>query len=310
MVGQPPPGVGGERPVLELHHAPAEEPPAARLVRNRGHAVGLKIAGGQAGSERREDDLRQRRRGGRGPAALGEPLDAVQELDEALAFAPGQALALVGGTAADQRVQLDEPFQIASLLSLGQPHGLLPLAGAAPIAEGVRRYPGGLERLGGVFQASLHFAQPAQTRAVRRLDGEQDLRARRPASRRRRSTCRRRGSAAPWPLPPRRPRSRSASASPRRRRRKRWPRPAPRRTFRPRRATAAPRAAMPAAASSCPTPARARCRAARTAPSPVRASTHPGRATRRLWRRSVPTLLRIRGEPGLRGRRQRVRVPV
>ncbi len=36
LVGQPPPRAGGERPFLELHHAAAEEPPGAGLVRDRG----------------------------------------------------------------------------------------------------------------------------------------------------------------------------------------------------------------------------------------------------------------------------------
>ena len=45
LVGQPPPGVGGERPVLELHHAAAEEPAGARLVRDRRHALGLEEPG-------------------------------------------------------------------------------------------------------------------------------------------------------------------------------------------------------------------------------------------------------------------------
>ena len=38
------------------------------------------------------------------------------------------------GSAPDQRIDLDEPFQVAALLSLGQPHGLVPLAGRAPVA--------------------------------------------------------------------------------------------------------------------------------------------------------------------------------
>ena len=56
------------------------------------------------------------------------------QLDETLALAAGQALALTRRSAPDQRVEFHEPFQLTALLPLGQPHGLLPLAGSAPIA--------------------------------------------------------------------------------------------------------------------------------------------------------------------------------
>ena len=46
-------------------------------------------------------------------------------------------LALTRGPAPDQGVTLNEPFQVVALLSVGQPHRLLPLAGSAPVAKRV-----------------------------------------------------------------------------------------------------------------------------------------------------------------------------
>ena len=83
-----------------------------------------------------------------------------------LALAGRQPLALAGRAAPDQRVEFDEPFQIAALLFLGQPGGLLPLAGAAPVAQRVGGHVGRLERLGGLLQAALHF-QPRRPRRAR-----------------------------------------------------------------------------------------------------------------------------------------------
>ena len=51
-----------------------------------------------------------------------------------LALAGRQPLALVGRAAPAERVEFNEPFQIATPLSLRQPRGLLPLVGAAPVA--------------------------------------------------------------------------------------------------------------------------------------------------------------------------------
>ena len=89
-------------------------------------------------------------------------------MDEALALAGGQALALTPGPAPDQGVKLDEPFQVTALLSGGQPHDLLSLAGSAPVAQRVGRHVRHLERLGGVLEAALHFPQPSQARQARR----------------------------------------------------------------------------------------------------------------------------------------------
>ena len=124
LVGQAPPNVGSERPVLELHHAPSEEPAGGRLVGDRRHAAGLEEPGRQPRTERRQDDEWQRGRSGCGLAAPEEPLDGVQQSGRGARALPCQPLALVGGSPPDHRVEFDEPFDVAALLPLGQPHSL------------------------------------------------------------------------------------------------------------------------------------------------------------------------------------------
>ena len=120
LVGQPPTGVGRRRPVLELHTrrdrrtgpcGPCPEPGACPRPR-RSPAAGR--------GQRRQDDQGERRCGGRRPAAPGQPLDGIQNLDEAFPLASRQPLALVGGRSSNERVQLDEPFQVAAFLAFAR----------------------------------------------------------------------------------------------------------------------------------------------------------------------------------------------
>ena len=82
-------------PVLELHHAPAEEPAGARLVRVRRHTVGLEGAGRQPAAEGRQDDERQRRRAGRGGMALGESIVRSEGMEQAGAYRTGSGLSML-----------------------------------------------------------------------------------------------------------------------------------------------------------------------------------------------------------------------